>query len=214
MPIDSVFYRMGKLKSDKLIEINTLMRPDLMNIEDDTLLLLRLSEGCRYAFDSLYQKYWKLVLNAAYKRLKDAGKAEDIAQDVFTQLWLRGKNREIKNLQAYLFTAVRNNVFTLMTRENRYVPVTESLLDRDQERDGADAELLRKEFIIAYEAMIDDLPDQQRIIFRMRYHEEFSTDEIALKLKLSPKTVRNHLGRAIATLRTSLILMYILMFFK
>lgn len=190
------------------------MNPDLLSITDEEMLLQHLHEGDKYAFDLLYQKYWKVVFNAAYKRLKDPEKAEDIAQDIFTQLWLNGKKTSIKNLQAYLFTAVRNKVFTLMTRERRYTPVTASLLELETERDGADAELLRKEFIIAYEVMIDALPEQQKVIFRMRYHEDLSPDEIAKYLNISPKTVRNHLGRAIATLRASLMMFCIFLILK
>lgn len=190
------------------------MEPSLKNNEDDTVLLAELKNGSMDAFNVLYQKYWKLVLNTAFKRTKDIEKAEDIAQDIFTQLWLRGKKMEVGNLKAYLMTSVRNSVFTLMARENRYVSVTEHLLDSAVERDGADAVLLRKEFLMAYEALIDDLPDQQRTIFRMRYHDDLTADQIADQLQLSPKTVRNHLGRAIAALRSSLMFLLILMMCK
>jgi len=44
----------------------------------------------------------------------------------------------------------------------------------------------------------------------MRYQDELSPDEIALKLELSPKTIRNHLGRAKLKLRTTFMLFQLL----
>lgn len=190
------------------------MKSNFLNIDDDKMLLQLMRDDSRTAFDILYQKYWKLVLNTGYKRLKDLSKAEDIAQDVFTQLWLKRKEVVVKNISAYLFTAVRNSTFTLLAKENRYIPINDLLLELKADRASADAQILHKEFMKAYEAMVDALPNQQKTIFKMRYHEELTTDEIATQLQLSPKTVRNHLGRAITTLRASLMMIYIIIFFQ
>lgn len=180
------------------------MTPDLFNNDDDCVLLRQLQDDSKLAFDTLYQKYWKQVFNSTYKRIKDIDKSEDIAQDIFTKLWLRRAELSINNLPAYLNTAVKNSVFTLMNKESRYIPVNEHHLQIIAENTNADAEILRKDFMKAYEVLVNALPGQQRAIFRMRYHKDLSTDEIALQLHLSPKTVRNHLGRALTTLRASL----------
>ena len=190
------------------------MTPDLFNNDDDCVLLRQLQDDSKLAFDTLYQKYWKQVFNSTYKRIKDIDKSEDIAQDIFIKLWLRRAELSINNLPAYLNTAVKNSVFTLMSKESRYIPVNEHHLQIKAENTNADAEVLRKDFMKAYEVLVNALPDQQRAIFRMRYHKDLSTDEIALQLHLSPKTVRNHLGRALTTLRASLFgLLLILAFF-
>jgi len=55
----------------------------------DGLLLAQLSEGSNNAFDALYEKYWTDVVDEAYKRLGDEDHAKDIAQEVFTSLWIR-----------------------------------------------------------------------------------------------------------------------------
>ncbi|WP_214225953.1 sigma-70 family RNA polymerase sigma factor [Pedobacter sp. B4-66] len=190
------------------------MKSSLLNIDEDKMLLQQIRDDCRIAFDTLYQKYWKFVLNTGYKRLNDIGKAEDIAQDVFTQLWLRRKDLVVNNISAYLFTAIRNSTFTLLAKEKRYIPINDLLLELKADKASADAQMLHKEFMIAYEAMVDALPNQQKTIFKMRYHEELTADEIATQLQLSPKTVRNHLGRAISTLRASLMMTYIIIFFQ
>ncbi|RZK76452.1 MAG: sigma-70 family RNA polymerase sigma factor [Pedobacter sp.] len=183
------------------------MTPDLFNCDDDCVLLRQLQHDSKLAFNTLYQKYWKQVFNSTYKRIRDIDKSEDITQDIFTRLWLRRAELSINNLPAYLNTAVKNSVFTLMSKESRYVPVNELHLEIVAENTNADAEILRKDFMKAYEVLVNALPGQQKDIFRMRYHKDLSTNEIALKLHISPKTVRNHLGRALTTLRASLMIL-------
>jgi RNA polymerase sigma-70 factor (family 1) len=172
----------------------------------DKLLLLKLKGGSTEAFDALYEKYWKEIYTAAFKRLQDPAQAKDITQDIFLQLWLKREENNIDNLPAYLFTATKNKVFNWMEKERRYTPVPELLLQLKTSRDQTDAELLRKEFMKAYEALIDTLTQSQQQIFRMRYQQDLSTSEIAELLDISRKTVQNQLGKAVAQLRASLLL--------
>ncbi|MDB5087622.1 MAG: polymerase sigma-70 factor, subfamily [Mucilaginibacter sp.] len=172
----------------------------------DKLLLLKLKDGSTEAFDALYEKYWKEIYSSAFKRLQDPAQAKDITQDIFLQLWLKREENNIDNLPAYLFTATKNKVYNWMEKERRYTPVPELLLQLKTSRDQTDAELLRKEFMQAYEALIDTLTQSQQQIFRMRYQQDLSTSEIAELLDISRKTVQNQLGKAVAQLRASLLL--------
>ena len=166
---------------------------------NDQLLLQQLQSNDAAAFDALYDKYWKLVYSATYKRLKDENYAKDITQDIFLQLWQRRHQLTITHLPAYLYTAVRNNVLKWMEKTQRITPVPELLEQTANE--GADAALLRKEFMIKYENLINTLTASQQQIFRMRYQQELSTAEIAEKLNISRKTVQNQLGKSMNNLR-------------
>ncbi len=173
--------------------------------EDDTALLLQLNEGSRDAFDVLYDKYWKQVFNAAYKRVNDKDIAQDIAQDVFVQLWIRGTKTLIENLPAYLFVAARNGVFKRMEKEGRYADLPDTVEQLENPLDRADSNVLHQEFLNAFNKLIDTLPEQQRVIFKLRFFESLSSSQIADQLQISPKTVRNQIGKALATLRTELV---------
>jgi len=172
---------------------------------EDKLLLLKLKEGNEWAFDALYEKYWRSLYAAAFKRMEDPDQAKDITQDVFLQLWLKREDAHIENLPAYLFTAVKNKVFNWLEKERKYTPVSDLLLLLETSHDPADALLLKKEFIQTYEALINTLTLSQQKIFRLRYQEELSTTEIAAQLDISRKTVQNQLGKAVAQLRASLV---------
>ncbi|WP_316817565.1 RNA polymerase sigma factor [Pedobacter nyackensis] len=177
--------------------------------DEELLELIRNSDNS--AFNELYDRYWKLVYNTAYKQIKDVPSAQDITQDIFTKLWLRDKDDKIENLKAYFFTAVRNKAYKLMVKQGRCSPISDLLTETEVSCDHTDGELLFKEFVRSYEALINNLPDQQRIIFRKRYHENLNTLEISDQLCLSPKTVRNHLGRALARLKTVLTMTLLLL---
>jgi RNA polymerase sigma-70 factor (family 1) len=186
------------------------MGPDL-NKADDTELLLLLSEGSKPAFDVLYNKYWKQVYNTAFKRLNDTDRAQDVAQDVFVQLWIRGSKSPINNLPAYLLVAARNGVFKQMEKEAKYLAMPDSARELESPLDQPDANMLHEEFLKAFEDLINTLPTQQRIIFNLRFNEGLSSQEIADKLEISPKTVRNQMGRALNTLRKSLFWLFIVL---
>ncbi|ETZ22351.1 RNA polymerase sigma factor [Pedobacter sp. V48] len=174
----------------------------------DHELLLELSEGSKYAFDVLYNRYWKLVFNTAFKRLNDMERAQDIAQDVFVQLWIRGTASPIENLPAYLNVAARNGVFKHLEKEGRYATLPDTAAELEGTLGDADAKILHNEFLEAFDQLIESLPSQQRIIFRMRFEDDLSSQEIAERLQISPKTVRNQLGKALNKFRTSLMLIY------
>lgn len=186
------------------------MHQGSVHSSEDTLLLFQLSGGSREAFDILYDKYFKEVYNSAYKRLSSAHHANDIAQDVFVQLWIRGSKSPIENLPAYLYTLVKNNIFKFLEKESRYAALPDLVNQTEDPLGNADSYLLYQEFLASFDQLIESLSPQQRIIFKMRFEEEMSSAEIAEKLQISPKTVRNQLGKAIAKLRDSMTLILVL----
>ena len=171
----------------------------------DQQLLHRLRGGDWYAFDCLYEKHWDKVYDQAFKKLNDGDLAKDITQDVFISLWTHKETNYIDNLEAYLFSACRNNVFRQLKLKDRFLPITTLIMDVRALCPQADAKLLEEEFFRNYESMVSTLPPAQQKIFRMRYHEDLSTLEIAQELNLARKTVQNQLTRAISVLKASLL---------
>lgn len=171
---------------------------------EDKLLLQQLRDGSTFAYRALYQRYWEQTYNNIYKRLKDQEQAEDLTQDVFMQLWLKREETLIENLPGYLYVTARNSVYKLMGKQSKFVPIDELLENLAKSENQTDARLLKNEFMKAYEALINTLPLAQQTIFRMRYNDGLSPDEIAEALDLSPKTVRNQLGKALIKVKATL----------
>jgi len=185
-----------------------------LTILTDAELLEALKTDNSLAFDTLYERYWLIVYQAAFKRLRDESAAEDITQDIFLQLWLRRQELQIEYLKSYLLTSVRNNVLKRMEKENRILPVDKLLEEITIQKGAADAALIEKELKRLYENVISGLPTAQQQIFRMRYEQDLSTAEIAEQLQLSRKTVQNQLGKSVQQLKESLLFWAILFFMK
>ena len=182
------------------------------SLSDDGILLEQIAQGSEAAFNALFEKYWDKSYAEAYKRLKDADDAKDIVQEIFTHIWTNRQFLNIKNLPAYLHVAVRNRVIKLMTRQKPVHPFF-SLMDNIPEKYSlADSNLLWKEFFSAYEALLQSLPPKRRVIFRMRYQDGLSTKDIAGQLGIKRKTIQNQLGKAIDTLKVSLLRIFIIVF--
>ncbi len=175
---------------------------------EDHDLLVRIAQGDTAAFDTFYERYWKFVFNAAFKRLGNVEASKDISQEVFSQLWLRlqsGQAPVVEDLRAYLYVAVRNHVFKWMEKERRFVPVSDVLVMLERHGDATDAGLLFEELLTAYRQVMERLPHQQRLIFQLRYDEGMSSSQIADHLRLSEKTVRNQLGRAVSKMKARIV---------
>jgi RNA polymerase sigma-70 factor (family 1) len=185
------------------------MGSDLNNVDDNELLML-LANGQKTAFDALYNRYWKKVYNSAFKRVKNEEIAKDVAQDVFIQLWTRHSKSPIINIGAYLEVAARNSVFKQMEKASKYSSLSEILVEPESNLGHADTMMLHAEFLNAFQQLLISLPPQQQVIFKLKFNEGLSSQQIAEKLELSIKTVRNQMGRALHTLRKSLFLLFAL----
>ncbi|MEP7251859.1 MAG: sigma-70 family RNA polymerase sigma factor [Ginsengibacter sp.] len=183
-----------------------MLHPETKPINDD-LLLTQLQSGSQKSFDVLFDKYWEEALDAAYKRVKDIETAKDIVQDIFTQIWI---NREIgiENFPAYLHIAIRNRVLKFFAKQKPVHPFFDELENVTEKNFQADSPLLWKEFFQSFEYLINTLPPKRRDIFRLKVQEGLSTKVIASEMGIARKTVQNQLGKAIETLKVSLIRLF------
>lgn len=175
------------------------------NLTDDTILLQQVGEGSKKAFNILFEKYWESAFSDACKRLKKYDNAKDIVQEIFTHIWINRETLHIENLPAYLNVAVRNKVIKFVAKQKLVHPFFSMLDNIPEMNDQPDANLLWKEFFNSYEALMESLPPKRQVIFRLRYEEDLPTKVISMQLGITRKTVQNQLGKAIETLKVSLL---------
>ena len=172
---------------------------------DDKALLQQICAGSKHAFNVLYERHWKKAYNDAYNRLRNTDAAKDVVQEIFTHIWVKKETLQIENLPAYLSVAVRNKVFKFVAKQKNKHPFFEILETMPAAANlHTDANILWKEFLNSYEALLNKLPEKRQIIFKMRFQEDLSTTDIAYKLGLSRNTVQNQIGKAVEQLRVSL----------
>jgi len=187
-----------------------------VNLDPDAALMLRARQGDSGAFTELVEKYKQPVMNLAFRTLRDLTEAEDLAQNVFVQLWKSAPRYEATaKFSTWLFTIARNLCLNEIRRRTRHP--AESL---DQTRDDADdqplyqiedkrvataaAVVLRSELVEKVDAALAILPENQRTALLLCRQEELSYEEIAAVLGCSLSATKSLIHRARETLRLKL----------
>jgi len=159
---------------------------------------------------SIFNKYRDLCYGFFIKIHGDRELAKDLTQDIFVRL-LQSKNdlNEIKNWDKYIYLMCRNRAydhFKKMNHEKKYKSYLTNYYDQPSNtvRSNAELQIDAEHYGQVLERSLDQLPDQQKIIFNLSKREGLSHDKIAEKLNLSPITVRNHLHRAMKNIRASI----------
>ncbi|HWZ14654.1 MAG TPA: RNA polymerase sigma-70 factor [Mucilaginibacter sp.] len=178
---------------------------DLSKLSDEELVSL-LKQEKLVAFREIYKRYWKNLYGAAYKRLKSKELAEEIVQELFTNLWVKRQTIQIKTaLAGYLFTAVSHYIIDHYRKELVKTRYTEALKIAYKETDHSTEEtILLHDLTNTIESEINQLPDRCRSVYELSRKEYKSNKEIALHLGISEKTVENHLTKALKKLRIGL----------
>lgn len=171
---------------------------------EDIFLLEKVKDGCKHAFELLFEKYWEKAYSDAYKRLKNEADAKDIVQEIFTKIWINRQTQTIENFPAYLHVAIRNNVMKLLSKQKPIHPFFDMLENIPGKHLEADSNLLWNEFLKSYEGLLGKLPPKRQEIFRLHYHENQTTSNISARLGISRKTVQNQLGKAVQSLKVAL----------
>src|SRR5207237_4513461 len=91
------------------------------NADPDAALMLRVKQGDTAAFTELVEKYKQPVMNLAYRTLRDATEAEDIAQNVFVQVYKSAERYKVSaKFSTWLFTIARNLCLNEIRRRSRH----------------------------------------------------------------------------------------------
>lgn len=172
----------------------------------DFNLLDLLKKGDRLAYTQIYDRYERLLFMHAYSRIGKTEEARDVVQDVFIALWNTRERLEVAtSFRAYLFTSVRNRIFTLLAKEKLQSDYLSSLQDYISNwNEGADYNLRYAQLMKIIDQEIAQLPKKMREVFELSRYEELSHKEIAEKLSLSEQTVKKQVHNALKILKTKL----------
>ncbi|MFK7806572.1 MAG: RNA polymerase sigma-70 factor [Saprospiraceae bacterium] len=170
-----------------------------MEQHNDEGLWSSIQVGDEVAFQTLFEKYYKLICYAAYKVYPDEHKSKDFAQEVFLMLWRKRDVLTIHtSLQAFLRRAVVNKTIDYIRAQRLNF---EDIPDEGEAAAKLSDELEASELKGMIHRAAEQLPERCRIVFFMSRFEELSHKEIAAKLEISVKTVENQITRALKVMR-------------
>lgn len=167
------------------------------------------------SFSGLYLIYYPKLVRFAKEYVVLEEDAENITQDVFTDLWeKRELMNRIENMNAYLFRLVRNKCLDYLKHkvfEQRYAEKMQASFEIEmnlklQSLDRFDVSELseRNEMEKRIREAINSLPKKCRDIFLLSRMEGLKYREISERLGISVNTVECQMGIALKKLRVKL----------
>ncbi len=152
-------------------------------------------------FITIVSPFKDKLFRLAKRLLVSNEEAEDATQEVLVKLWIRNETLiELKSIEAMAMTmtknycldqlkAKRSNNMTIV--HNNYTSNEASLQQKIEDVDSLNW----------VEKIINDLPEQQKLIIQMRDIEQYEFEQIAKILDMNEATIRVALSRARKTIR-------------
>ncbi|WP_225872444.1 RNA polymerase sigma-70 factor [Pedobacter polaris] len=177
----------------------------MVDIKTGRDLFELISDSHVRAFTQFYNQFFKKLLLATDKYVKDIHVAEEIVQDVFLKIWENPENLEkIISIKSYLYRSVINAGINHVNRQKNIDEhhqkialnfTDEYLIELDEEN----------ELIVLLHQEIEKLPPQCKKIFKLNRFEHLKYKEIAIALEISERTVENHIANALKILKKALL---------
>ena len=158
-------------------------------MDDDVQPLLQ-AHRYREALERLLDRYEKKVFRMALTMVGDAGRAEEVTQDIFLKIWGALPTFDGRAaLSTWLYTIARNTCLSAVRAESyrRTSPL-------DAAAEPAVASTLVRD--VALGQCLARLPELQRQVITLFYLQDRSVAEVAAMLDLPEGTVKSHLHRA------------------
>lgn len=186
----------------------------LMNDEE---LIQKIVERDHLAFKSLVDRYQHLVINTCYNLIGNRQDAEDVAQEVFLQVYKSAqKFRGEAKISTWLYRIAVNRSLNFIRDNKRFgwLKNLSSLLEGERQRvgempapnsDQPDLALQKKEQNVVVQREIASLPGKQRAAFVLHAYERLPYQEIAEVLQLSLSSVESLIHRAKLNLQKKLL---------
>lgn len=167
----------------------------------DDPLRQALAEGREEAFAALYDQFAPSLFRVAVNLTGSPHDAEDAVQEVFVGVVrARRQMRNVENLRAYLFAALRHAALRLASaRRERSLSPEELLCLSAPQTKGPDSEQS-----LCLERALQRLPAEQREVIALKIDGGLTFAEIAVVLGISPNTAASRYRYALEKLRAAL----------
>ena len=164
--------------------------------------LARARAGNLVAFGALVKAHKRSVYSLALRMLGQPDLAEDLAQEVFMQLYANLQSiKSSQHLEFWLRRVTTHRAIDCL-RQRPPVPITS--LDQEAEVAGsANSEdpLLQRQLL----RLVLELSPDARAVVTLRYQEDLDPVDIARTLDMSINTVKSHLKRSLDLMRQKIL---------
>lgn len=171
---------------------------------DDQTLMFAVIQRDQSALMSLYARYGGALYGLALRILGQPAAAEEVTQDIFLKVWNQPARWDpsLGKLSSWLLATTRNAAIDRLRQEQRHwkpidiEAVGEETMGEPAPSDDplwADGQIVR--------GLVNQLPDQQRLLVELAFFGGYTHSELADLLKLPLGTVKTRLRAALQALR-------------
>jgi len=183
-------------------------KPRLGNLsEADERRLVEAAQQDRAHFGAVYEKYFEVVYAYVARRVRDRAATEDLTSEVFRKALAHLPRFKWTGapFAAWLLRIAANLIADRAKRVAREEHSdSEELADRGSSAQAQQSDVEAAERRAHVIRLVDELPEDQRRVVRMRFAEEKSIGEIAAQLNRTEGAVKQLQFRAFQTLRAKL----------
>lgn len=183
-------------------------------------IIRKLQHGNEQAFREMVENYQKLVVNTCFGMVHNTEDAEDIAQEVFIEVFRSIQNfRADAKLSTWLYRIAVNRSLNFI-RDNKKNKWFQSFDDSVQSKNAQLQNITTRgtenpEIVMEnnqranlLHKVIDSLPNNQRVAFSLSKYEDLSYKEISEIMDLSISSVESVIHRAKKNLQKKLYKCY------
>jgi RNA polymerase sigma-70 factor (ECF subfamily) len=166
----------------------------------DASLVGAIRSGDESAMAALYDRYSALVYSVGLRVLGDTGRAEDVLQEVFIQLWRNPGvfDSSRGNLGAWLAVIARNRAIDALRKRRPETDIADVVVSVEPDLAG-DAERARA--MEKVRSTLGGMPAAQRSALEMAYFEGLTHTEIAARTGEPLGTIKTRIRAGLIALR-------------
>lgn len=184
---------------------------------DEYQLIKGIQQGDRKAFQILVETYQRMVVNTCLGIVHNKADAEDLAQDVFLEIFRTAENfRGDAKVSTWLYRIATNRSlnFIRKNKRNHFFQSIEETFTGGRNRaseisencgDQPDSNITDQQRSDLLHRAIDQLPEKQRTAFTLNKYEELPYQQIAEIMEISLASVESLIHRAKKNLQELLL---------
>ncbi|MGE3879330.1 MAG: RNA polymerase sigma factor [Planctomycetota bacterium] len=158
----------------------------------------------RERFEQLVHRHHAAAYRAAHRVLRRDADAQDVCQQVFVDLWRRGRDVPDEQAEAHVRWLAVRHAYNALRARGRRVRHEQQVIPMDQSsHDPVDAAVQSERRAEVLEALLD-LDDSLRTPILLRYQEGLTLAAIGRVVAVGESTVHERIERGLARLRAKL----------
>lgn len=197
-----------KIRCNEITETKKIKKNqnEIKKLTDKELISL-FQDGYNPAFDCLYKRHYYSVFNYLRNLSKQKETAEDLAQDIFTNLLICFQENKFMGTD-FFGQYLKTLCYCRFLNHKRKGAAKEILSDSDcffeynnEDIENIEQKMIKEEIVNQLQCLVKTLPDYKQNIVFQHIYESKVFNSIAFELNTSPNTIISQYNNSIAALR-------------